>query len=244
LASGDFLELKERAARAARFDASDSTDLTRAGEAVNQAYLTAVTRDGIQFDFLEQEGQWDCTAGSDVYTYASIATAIGVSGASIDEILRLTNDTDGGVLRSESWTDLERRSASTQDSDPSGFPTHWAKWANRIRVYPAPDEAYRFGTFVKLVPEELSDDSDTPLIPLAYRHSVIVPLAASILLRMEGGSEAHQEAQFYQRQYDDAWMSMRTAHAGGRAPTFNLMSPGWHGPRDDDVSGDPYSWTR
>jgi GAF domain-containing protein len=244
LASGEFLELKERAARAARFDATDSTDLTRAGEAVNQAYLTAVTRDGIQFDFLEQEGQWDCTAGSDVYTYADIATAIGVTGASVAEILWLTNDTDGSVLESRSWADLEKGASSSQNDDPSGCPYRWAKWASRIRLYPDPDQEYRFGTFVKLVPAEMSDDEDTPLIPLAYRHSVIVPLAASILLRMEGGSEAHQEAQFYQRQYEDAWMSMRTAHAGGRAPTFNLKSPGWDAPRDDAVSGDPYYWTR
>jgi hypothetical protein len=244
LASGDFLELKERAARAARFDASDSTDLTRAGEAVNQAYLTAVTRDGIQFDFLEQEGQWDCTAGDDVYTYADIATAIGVTGASIAEILWLTNDTDGSVLESRSWADLEKGASSSQNDDPSGCPYRWAKWASRIRLYPDPDAAYRFGTFVKLVPAEMSADADTPLIPLSYRHSVIVPLAASILLRMEGGSEAHQEAQFYQRQYEDAWMSMRTAHAGGRPPTFNLKSPGWDDPRADSVSGDPYHWTR
>jgi hypothetical protein len=244
VASGDFLELSQRAARAARYDLDDSTDLTRAQEAVNQAYLTASTRDGIQFDFLEQEGQWDCTAGSDVYTYADVATAIGVSAASISEILYITNDTDGGVLDSMSWGALESLAYSSQDDEPTGVPTCWAKWGSRIRFFPTPDEAYRFGSFVKLQPAEMSDDTDEPLIPLAYRHSVIVPHAAATLLRMEGGMEAHQEAQFYQRQYEDAWMAMRTAHSGGRAPTFNLKSPGWNAPRDDSVSGDPYYWTR
>jgi hypothetical protein len=244
LASGDFLELKERAARAARFDATDSTDLTRAGEAVNQAYLTACTRDGIQFDFLEQEGQWDCVADSDVYTYASIATAIGVTGASIAEILWLTNDSDGSVLESRSWSDLEKGTFSTQDDDPTGEPFRWAKWGSRIRLSPSPDAAYRFGTFVKLKPAEMSADADEPLIPLEYRHPVIVSLATAILLRMEGGGEAHNEARAYQAEYDQAWMSMRTAHAGGRAPTFNLKSPGWTDRRDDSVSNDPYFWTR
>ncbi len=236
MASGDFLELAQRAARAARFDPDDTTDLLRAKEAVNQATMMACTRDGLDFDFLQQEGQWDCTAGSDVYTYDSIGAAIGVSDATIAEILWLTNDSDGSVLASMSWTDLERRSYSSQDGEPSGQPVYWSKWSSRIRLFPTPDQSYSLGALVKLMPSEMVDDSDEPLVPLSFRHSVIVPLAASILLRMEGGGEAHNEAQFYQRQYDDAWMGMRTAHAGARPPTFNLKGANWDRTRDDSQS--------
>lgn len=245
MASGDFQELSQRAARAARFEPSNSTDLTRANEAINQAYLTACSRDGVQFDFLEQEGQWTTTAGSDTYTYSSIATAMSVSGATIAEILALTDDTDGSVLESMDWLALERLSYSSQDGDPTGRPLYWAKWGSRIRLYPSPDDAYTVGAFVRLVPAEMSGTTDTPLIPLAYRHSVLVSHAAANLLRQEGGSEAHQEALYYQRLYEDSWMQMRTAHATARMPTFRLRSPGW----DSDFEsltrrgGDPWSWT-
>lgn len=242
MASGDFTELAERAARAARFDPSDSTDLTRAKEAVNQAYLAACTRDGVQFDFLEQEGRWSTASGSDTYTYASIATAIGVTGASIAEILWLVNDSDGSVLDSMAWADLEKMSYSTQDGDADGEPVYWAKWGNRIRVYPTPDDVYTVGALVRLAPAEMTTGSDTPLIPLTYRHSVIVSYAAAVLLRMEGGMEAHQEAQFYQRQYEDAWVAMRTAHATARKPTFNLRAPGWDSEHRSFIRDDPYGW--
>jgi hypothetical protein len=231
VASGDFQELSQRAARAARFDPSNATDLLRANEAVNQAYLTACAG-GQQFDFLEQEGQWSCTASSDVYTYASIATAMSVSGATIGEVLTIVDDTDGMVLESMDWQSLEKLAYSTKDSDPTSRPIYWAKWGSRIRLYPSPDEVRTYGVIVRLVPAEMSATTDTPLIPIQHRHAVIVPHAAANLLRQEGGSEAHQEALYYQRLYDDAWTAMRTAHATARQPTFRLKSPGW----DQDFS--------
>jgi len=243
MASGDFNDLATQTARSARFDPSDTTDLARAKEAVNRVYLSCLAG-GEEFDFLEQEGQWTTTAGSDVYTYASIGTAIGVSGASIAEITWLSNDSDGPVLDSMSWPDLEKLAYSTQDGDSGGQPVYWAKWASRIRLYPTPDQVYALGAFCRLAPAEMSADSDTPLIPLAFRHAVIVNGAAAILLRQEGGMEAHQEAQFYQRAYDEAWLRMRTAHATAHKPTFRLKSTGWDADFTSPVRDDPWSWTR
>lgn len=243
MASGDFLELSQRAARAARFDPDDTTDLTRAKEAVNETYLSSLGG-GEQFDFLEQEGQWTCTAGSDVYTYASIASAMSVSSASIAEILRLTNDTDGFMMESMDWAEIEKLSYSTQDGDANGLPLYWGKWASRIRLYPTPDIVYTLGAFVRLIPSEMSNDSDTPLIPLQYRHAVLVNGAAANLLRQEGGGEAHNEAQMFERQYEKAWERMRTAHATARMPTFRLKSPNWDADHGTLTRADPWSWTR
>lgn len=242
MASGDYLDLATQTCYAARFDPSNATDLARAKQAVNRVYLSSVSGSE-DFDFLEQEGQWTTTAGSDTYTYASIAGAIGISGASIAEIMSLTNDTDGPVLDSMSWPRLESLAYSTQDGDASGSPVYWAKWQSRIRLYPTPDQTYTIGSYVRLTPNEMSADADTPLIPLAYRHAVIVNGAAAILLRMEGGMEAHQEAQFYQREYDAAWLRMRTAFATARQPTFRLKSPGWDADHRSLVRDDPYWWT-
>lgn len=245
MASGDYLELAQRAARAARFDPDNTTDLTRAKEAINQAYLDSCAG-GIQFDFLEQEGQWTTTSGSDTYTYASIATATSVSGARIAEILTLTNDTDGTVLEPMSWHQLETLGYSTQDGDSSGRPLYWAKWGAKIRLYPKPDDTYTIGAFMRLVPTEMSSDTDTPVLPLEYRHSILVTHAASNLLRQEGGGEAQNDAQFYWRQYETAWERMRTATATatpGRA-TFRLKSPLWDSDHASIARGDPWSWTR
>ena len=245
MASGDFDELAIRAARQARYDVNDTNDIARAKEAVNQAYLTACSRDGVQFSFLEQEGQWTTESGEDTYTYADIATGMGISGASIAEIVSLVNDSDGSVLDSMSWEDLEKRTFSSQDNEPDGYPVWWAKWASRIRLFPTPQQVYSVGAFVRLVPQEMSAGDETPIIPLEFRHAVIVPHATATLLRMEGGSEAHQEAQFHQRQYEDAWMSMRTACATaipGR-PNFNLKGADWDRTYDDSPRDSMWRWS-
>ena len=216
---------------------------------MNQAYLSAATRDAIQFDFLEQEGTWSTVAGTDTYTYTSIATAAGVSGASIGEIVKLTIDSEGysGPLLSMTWDALEIEANSTQDDDATGIPTMWAKWGQgsgaKIRLWPSPSRVYTIGMLMRLVPAELSANGDTPLIPLHYRHSVIVSQAAALLLRQEGGGEAHNEAVFYDRAAEQAWTSMRTAHGQGRPPGFRLLKPGWDHSREAPGRNDPYWWT-
>lgn len=143
-----------------------------------------------------------------------------------------------------SWSSLEGLSYSTQDGDSNGRPAYWAKWGSRIRLYPTPDAVYTLGAFVRLVPTELSGDTDTPLIPLTYRHAVLVNGAAADLLRQEGGGEAHNEAMYFEREYDKAIINMRTAHATARKPTFRLKSPNWDTDHASLVRDDPWGWTR
>lgn len=238
--SGDFTDLATRACYFAQFDPTDTSgDLARAKEEINAAYLSVCAM-GPRFDFLEQEGQWTTTAGSDVYTYASIAAAMSISGATIEEILYLTNDSDGHVLESMSWSALEKGSWATQDDEGRGVPTSWAKWNTRVRLYPTPDAVYTIGAFVRLAPNEMSANGDTPLIPLSFRHRLLVPLAAANLLRQEGGQDAHMDATRLQAQADEAYLAMRTAHASARHPTFILREPSWI----DDQEPEPYWWTR
>jgi len=239
MASGDFLELSQRAVRMAQMDTTSSTDITRAKEEINAAYLSTCAS-GARFDFLEQEGQWTTTAGSDVYTYASIASAMSITGASIEEIMYLTNDTDGNVLQSMSWAALEKATLATQDDEGNGLPSAWAKWNTRVRLYPIPDGTYTIGAFVRLVPNEMGADADIPLIPMPFRHRLLVPLAAANLLRLEGGQDAHMDATRLQQQADEAYLAMRTAHASARYPTFTLKEPSWA----DEAPGEPYWWTR
>lgn len=225
--SGDLLDLAQAAARAAQFDPTDTAvDLVRAKAAVNEAYLV-VCHDGSAWDFLEREGQWTTAAGSDVYTYASIAAAMSITGATIREIVALTNDTDGTPpLPATTWRELESLAASTKDSaEADGAPTMWAKWGSRIRIYPRLDGVYTMGTFCRLTPNEMSADTDTPLIPLAYRHAVLVPYAAAILLEQEGGAEAGADYERRMARHREAHRAMRTALAGPKESTFSVVAP-------------------
>lgn len=230
MASGDLLDLAEHACRAAQLDPADTTgDLLQAKAKVNEAYLS-ICHDGNPWDFLEKEGQWTTSAGSDRYTYSSIASAMSVAGASIREIDHITNDSDGYLLSSSDWRGQEAISDSTQEPDEgSGSPISWSKWGSQgtptIRLYPNPDAVYTMGCFVYLTPDEMTSNTDTPLIPLAWRHRVIVPYAAALLLEQEGGAEAGADYDRRMSRYERNYQMMRTALAAAKRPTFNTVAP-------------------
>lgn len=226
MASGDFLDLATAAVRSAQGDPTDTAgDLARGKAAVNEAYL-ATCGDSFPYDFLEREGQWTTTAGSDVYSYSSIATAMSLSSMSIREIHMLTNDTYGGVpLISMDWQQLETISASTQESgEGDGTPTAWAKWDSRLRLYPEPDQTYTIGTYCLVTPAEMTADADTPLIPLAFRHRLLVPYASAILLEQEGGTEVETERRM--SRWREGLRALREAHGTAKRPTFNVVGAG------------------
>lgn len=242
MAFGDFLDLKEAALRSAQGDPSDTGDLTRGGDAINRAYLR-VCGNGFPHDFLEQEGQWLSTGGSDTYTYGSIATAMGITGASIREIIALTDDSTGDLLTSLSWEQLEDMTASTQESgEGTGTPCYWAKWGAgdtaEIRLYPNPDDAFTLGVFAYLKPAAMTADADEPLIPDSYRHSVLVSLAAAILLGEEGGAEAAADRDRHQADHREAVRDMHMAHSTAKRPTFNVVAP----TAFDHLPGSGESW--
>jgi len=93
MASGDFQDLYSKAIYGSRRDTSDSFDVARAKEAINEAYLY-VSSSGDPWDWLEKEAQFNVTVGQDVYTYDAIETALSTT---IEEIHTLTMDSgDGG----------------------------------------------------------------------------------------------------------------------------------------------------
>lgn len=204
--------------------------LAQAKAKINEGYLS-VCHDGNPWDFLEKEGQWTTVSGSDKYTFSSIATAMSISGASIREIAAMTNDTDGYPLRSYTWEQMEMSAYSTQESsEATGTPDSWSPWGSQaaptIRLYPTPNAVYTIGAFVHLTPDELTSDTATPLIPLAWRHRLMVPYAAAMLLEQEGGNESFAAVDRLMNRYERAHRDMRTALATARRPTFNLVRPG------------------
>lgn len=225
MASGDFQDLYSKAIYGSRRDTGDAFDVSRAKEAINEAYLY-VAASGDPWDWLEKEAQFNVQIGQGVYTYDAIGAALATE---IEEIHTLTMDSgDGGwTLDSMSWPALERVAYSTQDDEQNGEPIMYSKWDRRIRLFPAPDEAYTIGMFYRIRPTEMTNDSDVPLLPLAWRTRLLVPFACARLLRQEGGAEAAGESDRYMRDFDRAFLDARTAMATAKYPSFRLTSPGW-----------------
>lgn len=228
MASGDYLDLAQEACRRARRNPADLTgDLPAAQRAVNQAYLSTLDT-AERFGFLEDEGQFTISSAADTYSWSSIATAMTIPDATIAEVRALTNDTIDADLLNVSWEEMEELSFSTQDDDGTGLPVYWCRFGeDTIRFYPKPDQSYTIGALVILAPTAMVNDSDVPLIPYPWRHRLIVPYAAAMLLRQEGGIEARQEAQDEERLYRQEYQAFVIAHASARAPQGRLLSRGF-----------------
>lgn len=244
MASGDWLDLSQAAVRAAQGDPSDTTgDLARAKEKVNEA-VAYICSSGDPWSFLEKEGQWVATAGSDTYSFSTIATAMSITGATIREIVSLTPDTDGGVpIYATDWVGLETLAGGTQDSfETLGKQTAWAWWGNNgdptMRLYLNPDDSDTFGLFCYLAPEEMDSDTDVPIIPAAFRHAVIVPYAAALLLEQEGGAEAAADYERRMARFERGFLALRNAYGTGRPSRFNVVSPGAF----SDLPGSDADW--
>lgn len=225
MASGDFADLYSKAIYGSRRDTTDSFDVARAKDAINEA-LQAVSFSGDPWNWLEREGEITLQAGADVYSYATIGSALGTSVAEIMSLIM--DNSDGGYrLESMSWDALENVTYGTQDDEQDGEPIFWADWDSKIRVYPKPDEAYVLGVFYRAYQSELSANGDTPLMPLEWRTRLLVPYACARLLRQEGGAEAASEADRYWGEYQKAFNDCRTACATIHVPAMRLSSPAW-----------------
>jgi len=226
MASGDFADLYGKAIRASRRDSTYAQDVTDAKAAINEA-LQAVSFTGDPWNWLEKEGQFTLTAGSDTYTVDSIGIALGTTVSDLFSITMDSGRNIGYTLQSMSWQALEGVSDSTQDDEGDGCPAYWASWDRRVRFYPVPDANYTMGCFYRAYQSELTLDADVPLMPLEWRTRLLVPYAASVLLRQEGGSEAAGEADRYTALYQVAFRDCRTALATAKTPALALSSPSW-----------------
>lgn len=232
--STTFATLYTAALRSAQQSASDTDELAAAKAAVNEAHMT-VCGDGTAWDFTEREGQWTTQASSDTYTLAGLATALSVSAASIREVVYLTDDTHGGrPLRSMSWSQLEGLAATSQSDTRAGAPCVWARWGDRLRLWPPPDAVYKIGSLVYLSPDAMTSDSDEVLIPDSFASAVLVPYAAAVLLEQDGGTEALGAANLLRSRHEDALRRLRIAHGSARPPTFNVVTPTAFADLDDD----------
>jgi hypothetical protein len=226
MASGDFLELAQRACYTARYLPSNADDLARAKEAINECYVSILAMSD-RWSFTTKEGQFSITSANDKYTFSSIASEAGVDY--IARIYNMTNDSEGGVpLTGIDWLSMEQVSDTTQDNDPRGCPWAFAVFGEQVRFYPWPDQDYTIGMLYQQGDLQMSADADVPLIPYAWRHKILVPYAAARLWEMHSGADALGHARYYNELYTQNMIAFKEAHSAAQFPQIGLDSPTWN----------------
>ena len=204
MATGDFQDLYTRTIYAAQRDPNVAADVSRAKEAVNEAYLS-LCDSGPQWSFLTVQGTQTLVTNQSAYSYATIATSLSVTG-----ITNVLGFSFGGPAGSASghyarWEDFW----AIKQLNPSlaaGVPHLWTTYGDsQVEIWPKPQSGYSATVLALRKAAELVNNSDTTLIPQGWVTRLLVPAAAAILLRQEGGSDAVSEANNNEAAYKAAY---------------------------------------
>lgn len=223
MATGDFQDLYTRAIYAAQRDPSVAFDVTRAKEAINEAYLR-VCDSGPHWSFLTVSGgPLALTNGATSVSFASIATAMSLP--SVYQVYGVTTTGSAGSVSTVSppqhvsWEDYQQiRQQSTAAAN--GAPTIWTTHSSgQLLYFPPSSSSYSFQFQALRGAVELVNNADVPLIPLQWRAPLLIPCAAAILLRQEGG-EALQEAAAHEAVYEKN-LERALAALSSSEPAFN-----------------------
>ena len=233
--TGSLLDIARDAVRGVGLQEWDSFQIARAKKLIADIEHEIIGSSDL-WDFLEKEGQMFLVAGSDTYSYASIATAIGVDG--VGEILNIVVDTDRegeGKLEMMDWPSLEAYVGSTQDGSfgAGGPPVFMAKWEARVRFWPIPDAAYKLGVYCRQRPNKLSADTSVSLIPDTFRAPL---LEAYAKWQLELGKPRDKRdpylANSFKAEYERLFRALQMAHGSEKRPTVRFKAPTYLGDYD------------
>lgn len=200
MATGDFQDLYTRTIYAAQRDPNVAADVARAKEAVNEAYLS-LCDSGPQWSFLTAQGTQTLTTNQTSYSFSTIATSLGVSG--ITDVLAWSfggpaGSAPGHYARWEDFWAIKQLNPSLA----AGVPHLWTTYGrSQVEIWPKPQSGYTATVLAMRKAAELVNNSDTTLIPQGWVTKLLVPAAAAILLRQEGGSDAVSEANNHENTY-------------------------------------------
>jgi hypothetical protein len=206
-------------------------DIARAKEAINECYLTVLNM-GDRWSFATREGQFTITSAGDKYSFSGIASQFSVGD--IVRIFNMTNDTVGfgNNLEGMDWLSQERLSTVTQDGDTKACPQSFAVFGTQVRFYPWPDRTYTIGCFYQQGDVAMASDATVPIIPLSWRHKILVPYAASRLWEMHSGAGALSHAKYYTDQYERNMVLFKEQFSAAQQPQIGLDSPTWNSDLD------------
>lgn len=217
----------------------DSFALRRAKDAISEAYITVLTASD-DWKFLRREGTATITAGTSTITYDALATALGLTGDTVEEVIELIDDTGASMLERTSTEGLEWMTQSTQYMPPTGSaPTYWTVSQNRaIRFWPQFSRASSLRVIYRLRPQALAglaDSSSTAFPTPTWANRVLVPYAAHLLLTRPnpsspgdvrlGSQERLTLATSMWDRYQMALADFRGAYGTANEPVLGLHEP-------------------
>lgn len=229
MATGDFQDLYTRTLYAAQRGTTVSFDTNRAKEAVNEAYLSLCDT-GDQWAWLQVSGTHSFVLNQSSYTFSSVATSLGVGANGIYDVVAVSfngpaGSSPGHYARWEDFYAIKQLNPSLA----AGVPHLWTTYSrSTVEVWPKPDTTYSATVLALRQPALLSLDADVPLVPLAWRFRLIVPLAASILLRQEGGealSESAAHTQLYEKALEEARKTLVLRPPVEQPTQFQILLP-------------------
>ncbi len=144
---------------------SDATTRNRVKDNINLGYQDFVLRE--LWPFREKTGTLSTVGGTQEHDLDATFTDIDAQN-----IISVTDQTNGTKLVYWPYNQLR---ANQPDFDAAGaaVPTRYYIKAGKIGFWPVPADAYTAAIDYYIIPTGLSTDSDEPIIPLAYRESLM-----------------------------------------------------------------------
>lgn len=145
---------------------SDATTRNRVKNWINLGYQDFTLRE--LWPFRETTDTFDTIAGTQEYTLSTEFTDIDAQNI-ISVAIQGTN------LRKLPYVPFNQLRASQPDLDfeTQSVPQSYYIKAGKIGLWPSPDNAYTIAVDYYKIPTELSADSDTPIVPIAYREALM-----------------------------------------------------------------------
>lgn len=144
---------------------SDATTRNRIKNWINLGYQDFTLRE--LWPFREKTGTLTTVGGTQEYELDTTFTDIDAQN-----IIAVTDQSNGTKLVYWPYNQL-RANQPDFDSAGAAVPTRYYIKAGKIGFWPLPADAYTINIDYFILPTELSADSDEPIIPLAYRESLM-----------------------------------------------------------------------
>lgn len=227
MATGDMTDCVAVGLRLSRRDPSRATDAADGLLHANDCHRSLLT-DGTPWSFLTVTGQVQLTAGTQRYTFASLATVLGATNG-IERILAMVDDTDGlRPMKGVDWPEFEAIAYSSVD-DPTNTPMLFTQVglgssAPSVLFWPVPDRAINVGIVARLAVADLLGTA-FPLLPAAYARPILSSYVAARMWEQHAGGEAQNMALGQQQRHEGLVRRLIDAYGSAREEDILFAEP-------------------
>ena len=173
MAATTFLNLKLNALKMVDHPVSDSVGLDRMGVFINQTLNEIYSMDEGR-RFVEDTLTLATVASTEYVAFSTGTPALNTTGMP-DEIRSVYQTTDDIYLKR--WTMAEYRKNFPDVSTASGNPTHYARWRDRLYLYPRPSGAINLLLDIWVSMPDLAADGNQSLLDKKYDEWILAGAA-------------------------------------------------------------------